>query len=208
MKRKAVGFYWTLPVPWAGFQRLPDDIDAAAAASRTIAYQRALIQRYAQNEGFALIHEAAFIELQPDRGTEMILDDLRKAAAICRAQDATLLYVDFGYIQQWRSHLIMNRAIGDLGVPYLEIQAEPTPVDGQMFDPYAHFQEWRERQRAFSQDKPARAAAAAARALELRAQGARNPEIARRLNAEGLRSPTGKDWSADSLRKFLAASGS
>ena len=34
--RNAVGFYWTLPVPWAGFVELPEDIDAAAKASRTI----------------------------------------------------------------------------------------------------------------------------------------------------------------------------
>ena len=25
------GFYWTLPVNWTGFRRLPDDVDAAAA---------------------------------------------------------------------------------------------------------------------------------------------------------------------------------
>ena len=39
MGRNAVGFYWTLPVPWAGFTDLPKDIDAAVKASRTIRYQ-------------------------------------------------------------------------------------------------------------------------------------------------------------------------
>jgi len=28
MARNAVGFYWTLPVRWAGFIRLPDDRQA------------------------------------------------------------------------------------------------------------------------------------------------------------------------------------
>ena len=42
---RAVGFYWTLPVPWAGFTDLPTDVDEAAAQSRTIRYQRDLIRR-------------------------------------------------------------------------------------------------------------------------------------------------------------------
>ncbi|MFN7159798.1 MAG: hypothetical protein ACK4MR_14075, partial [Erythrobacter cryptus] len=64
MKRKAVGFYWTLPVPWAGFTKLPADIEAAARGSRTIAYQRALIHAFAAAEGYALVEEAAFLEIE------------------------------------------------------------------------------------------------------------------------------------------------
>jgi hypothetical protein len=30
MARNAVGFYWTLPVPWAGFTSLLREIDEAA----------------------------------------------------------------------------------------------------------------------------------------------------------------------------------
>ena len=37
--RNAVGFYWTLPVPWAGFTHLPDAVEAAAKASQTIRSQ-------------------------------------------------------------------------------------------------------------------------------------------------------------------------
>ncbi|WP_158169274.1 hypothetical protein [Methylobacterium mesophilicum] len=41
-----VGFYWTFPVRWAGFLDLPDDVARAAQASRTVAYQRALVRRF------------------------------------------------------------------------------------------------------------------------------------------------------------------
>ena len=47
MSQNAVGFYWTLPVPWAGFTSLPKAVDDAAKLSRTIRYQRDLIRRYA-----------------------------------------------------------------------------------------------------------------------------------------------------------------
>ena len=44
MGRNAVGFYWTLPVPWAGFTALPEKIEDAAKVSRTIRYQMQLIR--------------------------------------------------------------------------------------------------------------------------------------------------------------------
>lgn len=94
----AVGFYWTLPVPWAGFTHLPQDIDAAANASQTIAYQRALIRRHAQERGYALIHEEVFLEIEPDRGSQYVRGPLRKLEALCRARHATLLYVDFSAV--------------------------------------------------------------------------------------------------------------
>ncbi len=53
----AVGFYWTLPVPWAGFTELPKDVDRAAEFSRTIRYQREIIRRYAREHHLQLIHE-------------------------------------------------------------------------------------------------------------------------------------------------------
>ena len=70
MVRNAVGFYWTLPVPWTGFTSLPSDIDEAAKVSRTIRYQRNTIRRYAKVEGYRLIHEEVFLEIKPDRGSD------------------------------------------------------------------------------------------------------------------------------------------
>ena len=50
MKQKAVGFFWTLPIPWTGFTHLPDDVTTAATMSRTIRYQCELIRDYARKQ--------------------------------------------------------------------------------------------------------------------------------------------------------------
>ncbi|GAB4480247.1 MAG: hypothetical protein OHK0018_11700 [Erythrobacter tepidarius] len=107
MKRKAVGFYWTLPVPWAGFAKLPEDIERAGQASRTIRYQRALIHRYAAEHDLEIVHEAAFLEVEPDRASVFIEGALEKAAAKCRQYRAMLLFVDFSGAHGWRSHAPM-----------------------------------------------------------------------------------------------------
>lgn len=206
MKRKAVGgFYWTLPVPWAGFTALPSDIEGAAAASRTIRYQRALIRAHAAAQGYDLIHEQAFLEIDPDRGSAVIVEALEKAAAICRKDDAALLVVNFSGVRQWRGHDPLEDWLQrfDHALP---IEAAPIMVDGEMFDPHAHFAQWRAGQRAWSEGKHERAEQALRRAQELRANGMKNPAIAHYLNEEGLRSLSGRPWTAESLRKFLASS--
>lgn len=53
--RKAIGFYWTLPVPWAGFRNLADGVEEAVSVSKTIRYQMHLIGRFAEKERFELI---------------------------------------------------------------------------------------------------------------------------------------------------------
>jgi hypothetical protein len=205
LKRKAVGFYWTLPLPWAGFRDVPQDIDAAAKASKTIAFQRELTRRYARQNGMALVHETALVELRPDSGSVKIKGPLQAVAAICRAQGAVMLITDFTEVKQWRCNQPMMDAVRELGIDAFLIAAEPIFVDGTMFDPFDHFAQWRQRQLDWTEGKPARLAAARERALALKAEGAKNPEIARRLNAESLRTATGKPWTADSLRKVLAA---
>lgn len=102
--RNAVGFYWTLPVPWAGFTTLPEDIDAAAKVSRTIRYQCDLIRRHAVENGYTLVAEKVFLEIAPDRGSQYVLEALRPLEAICRAREAVLLFVDFSEVQGWRGH--------------------------------------------------------------------------------------------------------
>ena len=61
MAERFVGFYWTLPVNWAGFRELPVDVAAAAAASQTICYQRERVRRYVADEHGELIDEIAFM---------------------------------------------------------------------------------------------------------------------------------------------------
>jgi len=194
----AVGFYWTLPVPWAGFTELPTDVDEAAAQSRTIRYQRDLIRRYVSDHAMDLIHEAVFLEIEPDRGT-------RKVEALCRAQVATLLIVDFSEVQGWRSHAPLQDWAQSSGVDVRSIYPDEIMMDGKTFDPHEHFSEWRQRQRDWTDSKPARAAACRAEALAMRAEGASYAAIARALNEGGMPNLTGKPWTGDNLRKFLTA---
>ncbi|GIX19872.1 MAG: hypothetical protein KatS3mg120_1548 [Erythrobacter sp.] len=203
MKRKAVGFYWTLPVPWAGFTKLPADIEAAARGSRTIAYQRALIHAFAAAEGYALVEEAAFLEIEPDRGSRFIVPALEQAAARCRAHGAILLFVEFSGAQGWRSHAPMMEWLRRAEIEALPIAARPLVVAGELFDPHAHFARWRARQKEWSAGKPARRAQALARARALRAEGLSHAAIARQLESEGLPSLSGKPWTGESLRKLL-----
>ena len=46
---------------------------------------------------------------------------------------------------------------------------------------------------------------ALARAQELRADGKKNAQIAEVLNSEILRSPTGRPWTEDNIRKLMNA---
>ena len=65
-----IGFYWTLPVPWAGFRDLPNDADEASGLSRTIRYQRDRVRRWVKEEKGELIDETVFLETEPDRGSD------------------------------------------------------------------------------------------------------------------------------------------
>ncbi|MBI1254320.1 MAG: hypothetical protein GC196_08265 [Hyphomonas sp.] len=204
MKQKAVAFFWTLPVPWAGFTRLPAAIDEAARVSRTIRFQRCLIQDYVRRHGLELFHEEAFLEINPDRGSETIRDALNKAAAICRKNAATLIFVDFAAVQGWRSHQPMMDWLKDAEVDSLPIEAVPVMMDGGMFDPHAHFGEWRERQWEWSAGKQDRRDKALARARSLKLSGMKYPAIAKTLNEEGVRSLSGRPWTPESLRKLMS----
>ena len=65
MANAYLGFYWTLPVNWAGFRRLAVNIDDAAAASRTIRYQRERVRCYVAESRGRLVDEIAFIDMNP-----------------------------------------------------------------------------------------------------------------------------------------------
>jgi hypothetical protein len=204
MKHKSVAFFWTLPVPWVGFTQLPAAIEEAAKVSRPIRFQRCLIHDYVQRHGLELVHEEAFLEINPDRGSETIRDALNKAAAICRKNGATLLFVDFAAVQGWHSHQPMLDWLEDAEVDSLPIEAVPVMMDGEMFDPHAHFGEWRERQWEWSAGKQHRRDKALNRTRALKLSGMKYPAIAKTLNEEGVRSLSGKPWTGESLRKFMS----
>ncbi len=203
LTKPAIGFYWTLPVPWAGFAALPPDIDEAAKLSRTIRYWLLAIRACAKAEAYRLIHEEALLELEPDRGTDIILVPLAKVERLCRANGAVLLYVDFREVQGWRRLGFLNDWMKRTGIRTEPIPPEAMPIDGKTFDPQAHFTDWRQRQHEWMEHKAARAEAGLGRARRLRNDGLSYPAIAQRMTAEGLPSLTGKACTAENLRKFM-----
>jgi hypothetical protein len=208
MTKAAVGFYWTLPAPWAGFTDLPDDIDEAAAASRTIRYQRELIRRYAAGEGFRLIREQVFLELEPDRGSDQILGPLEEVEAICLKEAAVLLYVEFAELGGWRRHhYLVDWARRERREPIEILPIYPSPLEVSGFDPHQHFSAWRQAQSEWSARKPERTARALSRAQQLQIEGRSQSGIADQLNSEDIPSPTGKRWTADNVRKLLKSAG-
>lgn len=202
---RAVGFYWTLPVRWAGFTQLPADIEEAAKASRTIAYQRELIRQYASDNDFELIHEETYLEIEPDRSGHLIRESLRNMEKHCAENDAIFLYVDFSVERNWRSHFAMKDWASRTAIATLPIDTSiyEISINGAPFDPHAHFRVWREKQRAWTAGKKERKAQALARAEALRATGHNATAIAEILERERLRSPNGQEWTRDSVQKLL-----
>jgi len=201
----AVGFYWTLPVRWAGFTKLPKDVNEAAELSRTIRYQRDTTRRYAQDHRLKLIHEEVFLEIEPDRGTRHVRSALRKVEKICQANQAMLLFVDFSEVQGWRSHGPMRDWARRTRIEIQAIYPDRTMIDGKSFDPHAHFSEWRDKQSEWVAGKADRANTSYAEASRLRAEGMSYAAIANRLNAGDAPTPTGRPWTGDNLRKFMAS---
>lgn len=205
-----VGFYWTFPVRWAGFLDLPDDVARAAQASRTVAYQSALVRRFVDWENGRLAHEVVAMEVSPDRGTAAIAGDVARAGHLCREMAATLAHVDFHRNGGWRPHPVLAEALATLrrsGVPTVGLDAEEIVLDGQRFDPADHFSMWRvrdaeERARRW-QEVPAALAAALAEVPEGRG---RWKAVAELLNAGKVATlGGGATWTPDNARKAARA---
>lgn len=203
--RNAVGFYWTLPVPWAGFAALPARVDEAAGVSRTIRYQCELIRRHAADEGLRLVAEEVFLELSPDRGSAEIADALRRVERICRERDAALLLVDFAAVQGWRGHRPLEDWASRARIEVRTVYPDGIEIDGAWFDPHDHFARWRERQNEWTRGKAARVGRALAEARARSAAGRTRAEIAAELNAHAIRSASGRPWTAESIGKLLKA---
>lgn len=201
--RNAVGFYWTLPVPWAGFTELPNDVDAAAKTSRTIRYQRELIRRHAKDNGYRLVAERVFLEIAPDRGSKYVLDALHPLEVMCREQSASFLYVDFWRVQGWRAHGAFRAWLERTAINFEAVPPDEIVIDGAIFDPHRHFAEWRKRQHEWTEAKAERVARAVDAARRLRAERRTYGEIADVLNSRGVRSASGKPWSEDGIRDLL-----
>jgi hypothetical protein len=201
-KAKFAGFYWTLPVPWAGFNMLPKEVDEAADKSITIRYQRDRVRRWVKDERGELIAEEVFLELAPDRGTDMIIPEIDRLLSRCQQESAKLVLVDFSDAFGWRRHgPLWDR----LAKTELCMALDPSPImlDGAEFDPVHHFRTWREIEHSRTAAKSERKTDLADAISQLSSEHTTNNLLAKALNTSGLSTPTGKPWTTENLRKFL-----
>jgi len=201
-----VGFYWTFPVKWAGFTDLSSNADEAARQSRTIRYQRELVQRHVRERRGDLVDELVFLEVSPDRGTPHVRDGLARARRHCVEGRATLLWIDFAQSNGWRPHPHLHHCLYEMGMRNEALDPIAWPIDGEPFDPTTHFRDWRRvgelSQAQRQQEIPKMLAAAMDR---VPAGYGRNGRIANYLNQLGLRTKTGVLWTADTVGKAIKA---
>lgn len=200
-----VGIYWTLPVNWAGFRDLPPEVDAAAAASRTIRYQRERVQRYVKAEAGKLIDEIAFMETRTDRATDAVRDVLLRHAPALHTTRPTLLTVRFDAAQHWRPNPFIQHAADELGLRLMSLPPDAVVIDGQVFDPARHFAAWRRRDESAMARLRLAAEEGLRSALAATAAGSgRWSVVAEMLNADGTKTIRGGRWTPENVRKLAS----
>lgn len=206
MKQKAIAFYWTFSIPWAGFTHVPyRDADAAAERSRTIKYQRDLIRGYADREGYELIAERAFVDSSPDRGTDKINSRIADISNLCKQNNASLMTVDFTGDIARRKHNHLIYSIEKSGVICVQVAHHNDIVSLDEFDPAKHFKKKREenRERSNNSRRNERIALSLEIIKDAAANGLTLGKIADFMNSNGFFTPTGRSWSDDNVRKFI-----
>ena len=208
MSGSYVGVYWTLPVNWAGFRDLPPGVDAAAAASRTIRYQRERVRGWVHKNGGMLLGEVAFMDTRTDRATEAVRDVLRRAAPAYDGMDATLLAVHFHEVHHWRHNPFLQEAAEELGLEVMGLSPDPLTIGGEVFNPARHFAAWR------TEDASAMARLRLQAHVGLQAALAEVPNGTGRwqaaaglLNERGIRTIRGGTWTAENVRKLAGRLG-
>ena len=201
-----VGFYWTLPVNWAGFKQLPKSADEAAAKSKTIRYQMERVRRHVKVLGGQLVDECVFMEVAPDRGTDAVVQEIARAAKRCEPSNAILLYVNFSEAFNWRRHPHMLEYLQQTGVAFEGLSPDPLVLDGRLFDPAEHFSAWRKKHRNMAADLKLEAMQAmVAAAAQYGVKHGSYREISEDLNQRGIRTVRGNLWTPESVRKSLKA---
>ena len=208
MSGSYVGVYWTLPVNWVGFRDLPPGVDAAAAASRTIRYQRERVRSWVRDEGGTLLGEVAFIDTRTDRATDAVRDLLRRVAPAYAGKGATLVAVHFHEVHHWRRNPFLHEAAEELGLEVVGLSPDPLTIGGEVFDPARHFAAWR------TEDGSAMARLRQQAHVGLQATLAEVPDgtgrwqaVAGLLNGRGVRTIRGGSWTADNVRKLAGRLG-
>ena len=208
MSGSYVGVYWTLPVNWAGFRDLPPGVDAAAAASRTIRYQRERVRGWVRDQSGALLGEVAFMDTRTDRATDAVRDVLRRAAPAYAGTGATLVAVRFDEVHHWRHNPFLPAAAEELGLAVMPLSPDPLTISGQVFDPARHFAAWRrEDGRAMARLRLDAHAGLQAALAEVPDGDGRWQAMAGVLNGRGVRTIRGGTWSAENVRKLAGRLG-
>ncbi|MCF4124483.1 hypothetical protein [Methylobacterium sp. SyP6R] len=153
-----------------------------------------------------LLDEAAFLELAVDRGTDAVAEALARPLALCAANAATLVYVDFSLVHHWRPHGVMRTILEDAsenrGIQVQDLRPDPAPIEGGVFDPVKHFRRWQRRQSSEAQATRSQAKQEVAAVLSQLPEGSgRWKAAADELNARGVTTATGRHWTADGVRK-------
>lgn len=204
LQKPFVGVYWTLPVNWAGFRDVPPDVDAAAAASRTIHYQRERIRLHVQENGGRLVAEIAFMDVRTDRATDVVRDVLRRQAGGYAGKDVTLLAVAFDAERGWRHNPFLVEAAGELGLELRLVSPDPLTIEGEHFDPARHFAAWRKQDEIAMATLSQAAHEALQQALEAVPEGrGRWRTMADWLNQQGVKTIRGGAWTSESVRKLV-----
>ncbi len=188
---------------WAGFRDLPPDVDAAAAASRTICYQRERVRGWVRQHGGTLLGEVAFMDTRTDRATDAVRNVLRRAVPAYAGKGATLLAVQFHEVHHWRHNPFLHEAAHELRLEVIGLSPDPLNIGGQVFDPARHFAAWR------TEDGSAMARLRLDAHQGLQAALAEVPDgngrwqaIAGLLNGRGVRTIRGGRWTAENVRKL------
>ncbi|MDV7145638.1 hypothetical protein R3X27_23390 [Tropicimonas sp. TH_r6] len=201
--QRYVGFYWTLPVPFADFTSLPENVAEAAASSRTVRYQRERVWRWVKEENAELVAERAILELAPDRGTAVGAASVDSAIKAARKVGADLVLVDFAQGFGWRRHPALWEYLDAVAISYMALSPDPVMIDGKPFDPVAHFRTWEGAWTAFRATKPERKEAIRSAIGTLPIEEMTFADVADHLNEAGVKPLQAKTWNKELVRKFM-----
>jgi hypothetical protein len=200
----AVGFYWTLPVNWADFRDLDENVEVAAQRSKTIRYQMELVRRWAKANAYQLPYEIAYIDTRTDRATDGCKSALVRARQKCTDPKAALIYVNFEEANFWRKNPFIQVHARTLGFKPIGLPPDAMTIDDKLFDPIKHFKDWRNLDKTTKVDLR-RAADEGLLEAYLRFDGGegRYTLMAQWLNDHGIKTATGKAWSDENVRKAI-----
>jgi hypothetical protein len=209
MAERYIGFYWTLPVNIAGFRSIPENVEKAAKASKTIRYQMERCRRWIEdNHDTRLVGEHVFIELSPDRGTEFIVEKLKALRRIYKDEDVAVIYVRFSDVKNWRTHFRMYEFIETHFAHSQPLPPDEIIIDGRIFNPIIHFEDSRARyERDISRLRGTWLGELHLSWSRYRSIRGWPKLVAADLNSLGIRTKTGRVWSADNVTKQVTRFG-